>query len=76
MTWLRSADKRVNPHPATGHLLNRWILYSQHKAKKRGAQEYQESGCRCPEETNNCPSSQVRADCFSETGSEGSQAET
>jgi len=37
MTWLRSADKRVNPRPAMGHLLNRWILYGQHKAKKRGA---------------------------------------
>jgi len=76
MTWPRSADKRVNPHPALGHLVIRWILYGQHKAKKRGAQEHQESGCRCPEETNDCPSSQVRADCFRETGSEGSQAET
>src|SRR5579864_4995043 len=76
MIWRQLADKCVNPHPALGHLLIRWMLYGQHKAKKRGAQEYQESGGCCPEETNNCPSSQVRADCFRETGSEGSQAET
>lgn len=76
MIWRLLADKRVNPHPATGHLLNRWILYGQHKAKKRGAQEYQESGGCCPEETNDRPSSQVSADCFRETRGEGSQAET
>jgi hypothetical protein len=52
MNWRQLADKRVNPHPALGHLLNRWILYGQHKAKKRGAPEYQESGGCCPEETN------------------------
>jgi hypothetical protein len=76
MTWLLSADKSVNLHSAMGHLLIRWILYGQHKTKKRGAQEYQESGGCCPEETNNRLSSQVRADGFKETGSEGSQAET
>src|SRR5579864_966761 len=74
--WRKLADKRVNPHPAMGHLLNRWILYGQHKAKKRGAQEHQESGGCCPEETNNCPSSQVREDCSRETGREGGRAET
>src|ERR1700757_332848 len=76
MIWRQLADKRVNPRPAMGHLLNGWILYGQHKAKKRGAQEHQESGGCCPEETDDCPSSQVGADCFRETRSEGSQAET
>ena len=47
MTWLLSADKSVNLHSAMGHLLIRWILYGQHKTKKRGAQEYQESGGCC-----------------------------
>ena len=76
MIWRQSADKRVNPHLAMGHLLIRWILYGQHSAKKRGAQEYQESDCCCPEEANECPSFQVRADCSWETGSQSSQAET
>jgi hypothetical protein len=48
MIWPQSADKRVNPHLAMGHLRIGWILYGQYKAKERGAQEYQESGGCCP----------------------------
>lgn len=51
------------------------MLHGQCKAKKRRAQEYQESGCCCPEEENYCASPKVGEDRFREAGRKDGQAE-